>query len=40
MYTAGVYDKEEDIDAQGGIPFDEMVQMPKLGLEDELVATC
>jgi hypothetical protein len=31
MYTASVYDdEEEDIDAEGGMTFDEMVQMPTL----------
>jgi hypothetical protein len=39
MFTAGVTDEEEDIDAAGGMTFDDMVQMPKLGLEDEHVAT-
>jgi hypothetical protein len=29
--TAGVYDKEEDIDAEGGMTFDEKVQMLTLG---------
>jgi hypothetical protein len=39
MYTAGVYDEEEDIDAEGDVTFDKMVQMLTLGLEDEPVAT-
>jgi hypothetical protein len=39
MYTAGVYDEAVDIDAEESMSFDEMVQMPTLGLEDESVAT-
>jgi hypothetical protein len=39
MYTAGVTDEEEDIDAEGGMTFADMVQMPTPGLEDEPVAT-
>jgi hypothetical protein len=34
MYTAGVYVEEVDIDAEESLSFDEMVQMPTLGLED------
>jgi hypothetical protein len=39
MYTGGVHDEEEDIDAEGSMTFDEMDQMLSLGLEDEPVAT-
>jgi hypothetical protein len=39
MYTAAVDDEEEDIDAEGRMTFDEMVQMLTLGLEDEPVTT-
>jgi hypothetical protein len=39
MYTAGIYDKEEAIVAEGCMTFDKMVQMLTLGLEDEPVAT-
>jgi hypothetical protein len=38
MYTAGVYDEEEEIE-EGGMTFDEMVQTLTLGLEDEPVTT-
>jgi hypothetical protein len=39
MYTAGVYDEEQDIDEEGGMTFREMVRMHTLGLEDEPVTT-
>jgi hypothetical protein len=39
MYAGGVHDEEEDIDAEGSMTFDEMVQMFTIGLEDEPVAT-
>jgi hypothetical protein len=39
MSTAGVYNEEEDIDAEAGMTFDEMVQMLTLDLEDEPVAS-
>jgi hypothetical protein len=39
LNSAGNYDEEEDIDAQVGMTFDEMVQMLTLGLEDEPVVT-
>jgi hypothetical protein len=39
MYTAGVYDEEEDVDAKGGMTFYETVHMLTLGLEDGPVAT-
>jgi hypothetical protein len=31
LYSAGIYDEEEDIDAEVGMTFDEMIQMLTLG---------
>jgi hypothetical protein len=39
IYSAGVYDEEEDIYAERGMSCNEMAQMLTLGLEDKPVAT-